>query len=275
MLSKTINYSFMANLCKLAIALIVPAALSYATATPATADTLWYNGDPNGQDSTRNSFNIFEPSSALGLRLTQLVLDDFIVPTTDEGWYIDSVWSNNLLRDSTRVSGVAWSIEQFLPTGCGISCRPYERTIITSGSSPATITPTNFTVSGSDYSVYTVTASGLNINLSPGTYWLSVIPQYISDSPTDAPFSNIATTSGTNAVGIPPGNNGRTFELRYGPSFLPSNPGTRDFSMGIDGRVSRSVPEPSSVLSILTIGAFGLSWRVLRKPKSTSRVSRF
>jgi hypothetical protein len=44
--------------------------------------------------------------------------------------------------------------------------------------------------------------------------------------------------------------------------------------MGIDGRVSRSVPEPSSVLSILTIGTFGLSWRVFRKPKSTSRVSR-
>jgi hypothetical protein len=274
MLSKTINYSFMANLCKLAIALIVPAALSYATATPARADTLWYNGDPNGQDSTRNSFNIFEPSSALGLRLTQLVLDDFIVPTTDEGWYIDSVWSNNLLRDSTRVSGVAWSIEQFLPTGCGISCRPYERTIITSGSSSATITPTNFTVSGSDYAVYTVTASGLNINLSPGTYWLSVIPQYISDSPIDAPFSNIATTSGANAVGMPPGNNGRTFELRYGSAFLPGLPGTRDFSMGIDGKVSRSVPEPSSVLSILTIGAFGLSWQVFRKPKSTSRVSR-
>lgn len=257
--------TFITNLCKVTLALVVPIALRYVTTQPTLAATLWYTGDPDGQGSTRNSFNIYPPFPVFGGRLTQLVLDDFVIPTTDEAWNINEVWSNNLLQAPNRVSGVFWSIEQLVPRNIPGE-RPFRREIIAEGVSSAILIPTNFTVSGSDYSVYTVKASGLNVTLSPGTYWLSVTPQYISNSPTDAPVSRIATTSGSNAIGIPPGDNGNSFILDYIGGFEPGNPQNIDYSMGLEGTV---VPEPTSILGVLTFGAFGLGFRRWRKQKFT------
>jgi|SRR5919199_1091596 hypothetical protein len=268
--SKVIHSPFISKLCQLALVVVVPLAFNYGTATSAKAATLWYNGDPDGQGATGNAINIYPPFTYIGARLTQYVLDDFIIPSTDEGWNINSLWSNNLLEAPNQLSGVAWSIEKILPRNIPGE-RPYNSETVASGVSPATIIPTDFTVSGSNYSVYTVKASGLNINLSSGTYWLSVAPQYIL--PTDpeggipsASFSAIATTKGTNAVGTPPGNDGMSFRINYESAFEPGNAENSDYSMGIEGEV---VPEPSSILSLLTFGGLTFGFRRSRNQKLT------
>ncbi|HEY9608690.1 hypothetical protein [Allocoleopsis sp.] len=197
-------------------------------------------------------------------------MDDFIIPSTNAGWHINSLWSNNLLEAPNQLSGVAWSIEKILPRNIPGE-RPYRSETVASGVSLATLIPTNFTVFYFNYSVYTVKVLGLNINLSSGSYWLSVAPQYIL--PTDpeggipsASFSAIATTNGMNAVGTPPGNDGMSFRINYGSAFEPGNAEDSDYSMGIEGEV---VPEPSWILSLLTFGALTFGFRRWRKQKFT------
>jgi hypothetical protein len=268
-LSKVIHSRFLPKLCQLALVVVVPLGFSYGSATSAKAATLWYNGDPNGQGAIGNAINIYPPFTYIGARLTQYILDDFTIPSTDKGWNINSLWSNNLLEAPNQLSGIAWSIEKILPRNIPGE-RPYRSETVASGVSPATIIPTNFTVSGSNYSVYTVKASGLNINLSSGSYWLSVTPQYIL--PTDpeggipsASFSAITTTRGANAVGTPPGNDGMSFRINYESAFEPGNAENSDYSMGIEGT---AVPEPTSILGILTFGAV-LGLKRSRKPQLT------
>ena len=90
----------------------------------------------------------------------------------------------------------------------------------------------------------------VNVTLGAGTYWLSVAPD-VSDQ-----NSYIGTTSGANAVGTPPGNDGNSFfsSSFFGQSFVPTTdpsiegPGTWDYSMGIVGTAtSTTVPEPSGL----------------------------
>jgi hypothetical protein len=269
-LSKVIRSQFLPKLCQLTLVVFVPVTFTYGTASSANAATLWYNGDPDGQGVIANAINIYPPFPYIGARLTQYVLDDFIIPSTDAGWHINSLWSNNLLEAPNQLSGVAWSIEKILPRNIPGE-RPYRSETVASGVSPATLIPTPFTVSGSNYSVYTVKASGLNINLSSGSYWLSVAPQYILPTNPEggipsASFSAIATTSGMNAVGTPSGNDGMSFRINYGSAFEPGNAEDSDYSIGIEGEV---VPEPSSILSLLTFGALTLGFRQSRQQKLT------
>jgi hypothetical protein len=128
------------------------------------------------------------------------------------------------------------------------------------GRSPATITPTTFTIS--DQPVSTLSVSGLDLYLEPGTYWLTVTPFYDLGDRYTIPAAAIATTSGTNAIGTPPGNNGNSFTVGYSIDFYPDN---RDYSMGISGTVSRSIPEPTSMLGVLLFGVLGAASLLKRK----------
>jgi hypothetical protein len=77
------------------------------------------------------------------------------------------------------------------------------------------------------------------VHLNPGKYWLNVTP--IGDG-TGRSFDS--TTSGANAVGSPPGNNGNSFfnSTYFGRNFsdpqVDLGPGTWDFAMGVAGLVS-------------------------------------
>jgi hypothetical protein len=257
-LSKVSKPSFLPDWCKLTLALVVPVVLGYATAKPVTAATLWYNGDPNGRGATANQ------RFWVGARsLNEVVLEDFTVPTADVGWEIDTIWSNNLIDPQSSFTQVSWDILTVRPQGVG-EPYTYDR-FIASGRSCATITPTPFQVSGEP--VFRVSVSGVNVRLAPGTYWLIVAPFFDYEDPYpdpdvfDRPISRLATTSGANAVGTPPGNNGNSFTAPYAPTFFPDN---RDYSIGIEGEV---VPEPSSILSVLAFGAVSLGWRRWRKQK--------
>jgi hypothetical protein len=118
-----------------------------------------------------------------------------------------------------------------------------------------------------------VAVSGLSVTLTAGTYWLTVAP--LAQNSSD--LSYISTTSGANAIGMPPGNDGNSFVAGSfyntqpgGYDFQPAvdhatNPsgGPPDFSMGVSGIAVSAVPEPSTLVMGLigTLGLLGYSRR--------------
>src|SRR5919199_312197 len=259
--SKVIHSPFISKLCQLALVVVVPLAFNYGTATSAKAATLWYNGDPDGQGSTPNqTFWVRDRS------LRRVSLNDFTVPTTDGGWEINTIWSNNLIYPGSNFSQASWEILTVIPPQ-----RPGEPytygSFLASNLSPATITPTNFQVSGQP--VVRVSVSGLNIRLTPGTYWLVVAPFFDEEDSYPQPLepsrppARLATTSGANAIGTPAGNNGNSFTGAYSFYYFPDS---RDYSMAIEGEV---VPEPTSILSLLTFGALTLGFQRCCKQRLT------
>jgi hypothetical protein len=229
----------------------------WASAGGAKADsTLWYNGDFDGNDALRNQ--------QISSSSFSYVYDDFIVPG-GQTWTLNSVFSNNLI-DTTGVTSAYWEIRSGVMSGDGGN-------LLYSGTDSATQAPTGG--SGFGLTEYTITAdvSGASppVILTAGTYWLAVAPIL-----SDGFFSYASTTSGANAIGMPPGNDGNSFVnstffgTPYEPAsdFVPNpNTGLADFSMGVTGIAISSVPEPSTlVLGLLgTLTVFGAARLRLRR----------
>ena len=135
----------------------------------------------------------------------------------------------------------------------------------------ATVTATGGPVVDPNLIAYSVTENVAPVVLTAGTYWLTVAP--------DIPVSNgsfffasaayISTTSGANAVGTPPGNDGNSFintvslPAAIGYNFTPTStiegPGNWDYSMGVSG-TAVVIPEPSTLsLAVIGLCACGLS----------------
>ncbi len=202
--------------------------------TAQAGDVAWYNGDFDGRDAIVN-----QTGSPDGL-----VYDDFVVPT-GQTWTISSVFSNDLLYDGPQAGQTAyWEIRSGVSAGNG-------GTLIASGDGADTQTPTGnyVVVIPGVFNVYEFTNSVnvTGVTLTAGTYWLAVAPDV---SNVENGGSLITTTSGANAVGTPPGNEGNSFVTStfFGQYFLPTSdpsiegPGTWDYSMGIT-----TVPEPPSL----------------------------
>jgi hypothetical protein len=115
------------------------------------------------------------------------VYDNFIVPVGQQ-WDISDVFSNDLM--TTSVASAHWEIRSGVSSGNG-------GTLIASGTESATPTATGRSLLITEYTVEV----GLNVLLNSGTYWLTVSP---IDSGSGRSF--VSTTSGTGAVGTPPGN---------------------------------------------------------------------
>ena len=208
--------------------------LALAISIPASAGTLWYNGDADGINSFINQNDS---------NFVQVLYNDFVVPS-GPGWIINYVWSNNIFTNGVPTSTTAtWEIRSNMPTG----------TLVASGSGAATLTATGANVSG--FAEYSVEVSGLNVILGSGTYWLAVYPNNSNGG-----LVGNDTTSGANAVGTPPGNNGNLFfSTNGGASF--AGPVGFDTSAGVGGTV---VPEPGS-LALLGTGVLGLAGVIRRK----------
>lgn len=209
---------------------LCPVLLTSLSVSNAAADTvLWYNGDYAGGSGTVNEQSTDEGPA--------YVYDDFTV-TAAGGWTVQRIWSNDDMSLQGITSAV-WSIRSGMPSGGG-------GTVIASGTSAATQTATGRT-SWWGFPEYTITVSGLNINLSPGTYWLSVSPLVGNDPLSNGYYdSYVSQTSGLNAVGTPAGNDGNSFEydpaagINYSPDRF-----NEDYSMGVAGVAV--APEPSCV----------------------------
>lgn len=183
---------------------------------PAVADILWYNGDLNSAPSKMNLGNTVELLSA--------VYDDFIVP--NGGWTITTVWSNNAMNFTAYWA--SWEIRSGVSAGNG-------GVLMAHGIGQATQTATGrVSFEFPPLLEYTIQVTGLKVFLEPGTYWLNVRPFAVGVDP----LSYISCTTGNNAVGQPPGNDGNSFfclrnEIYFEPIGNVWSP--RDYSMGVAG----------------------------------------
>lgn len=228
-------------------ALAVAAVVFSATAPPAqAAPILWYNGN----------FNFF--SGLANERLTAVsdaqVFENFVVPA-GETWVVQGLFSNNLMN-FTGVTQAAWEIRSGVSSGNG-------GTLLASGISAATQTTTGNSFFG--LTEYTIEVDGLSVVLGPGTYWMNIRPIGFGSG-----RSFMSTTSGTGAIGTPPGNDGNSFFTSsfFGYNFAPTSVlfGTStDFSGGIRGQV---IPEPATLamFGLMAAGVFG----VRRRMKATA-----
>jgi hypothetical protein len=209
------------------LALTLSTALVLITDASAQAPpgSLWYNGDFNGVSFHANEINTSSSNSQ--------VFDDFNV-TGGVSWHVTALFSDNLL--STVVTGAAWEIRTGVSAG-------NEGTLVANGSTATPIvTPTGR--SGFGLNEFVVEVTGLNLILpvlpAGQHYWLNVTPVGNGTG-----RSLNTTTSGSMAVGNPPGNDGLSW-FRPGAGFSSD-----DFSMGVIGQ---SVPEPST-LALLACSA--------------------
>ena len=219
-------------------------------AAHAGSTTLWYNGDDDGRDGLLNEVG----------STNELIYDNFIVPTGDI-YTITGVFSNDLMPNPA-VATAYWEIREGVSAGNG-------GTFVASGDSADTVTATGRTgrVGNGTDNEYTNQVA-VSVTLGAGTYWLAVAPDV-------AGGAYITTTSGANAVGFPPGNDGNSFSssTSFGDNFTPTTnptlegPGTWDYSMGIIGTAAlvAPVPEPSWAALLPTAGLILLGHRRRRR----------
>jgi hypothetical protein len=223
----------------------------------AQAGTLWNNGDFDGFDSITNQMS--------GLQSNTIAYDNFVVGAGTK-WNITGVFSNDMLAAPYLPFAAHWEIRSGVSVGSG-------GTLIASGDAPASVVATGRSLN--QYTEYKIEVDGLNVNLNPGTYWLSVTPD---DPGYGAAFESYnSTTSGANAIGTPAGNDGNSFQTdpTISASFasISAFEGQRtDLSMGAIGTaspLSSSVPEPSA-MTLLLLGAACFGRRVLARRHCSS-----
>ena len=219
------------------------------------ASLLWYGGDagPPGLNNTM-------VNATFGVS----VLDDFIVSDA-AGWQVTSLFSNNVADypiDRAPFTQAAWSIRTGVSSGV-----PGD--ILFSGISPVTVMPTGRTFAGRVE--YTVTVSGLALDLVPGVYFMNVSPvaepqiYYMGDS------------DGTNAIpGAGPSGSlqEEVFIVNGVLQHTIREFSTARASMGVIGVGVLAVPEPSTsaLMGIgVLAGLVGLTRR--RWKKSEGRES--
>ncbi len=247
------KYDVAARAALLALALTAAFALNTSVRAQALPGSLWYNGDLNHVNGLAN-----ENSDSLGAGEYAHVFDDFNVPT-GQTWTVTGVYSmdyNNYVASGGTTTAVEWSIRQGITTGNG-------GTLIASGTNgPGGFQVLFHNAGDFGYTEYSFNATGLNVSLTSGTYFLNVTPigngfgrSFDSD------------TSGAGCIGTPCGNNDNAFfdsnffGVTYQGSSTEGQP--TDFSMGVQG----FIPEPAT-WAMMAMGAvvlIGVEQLVRRK----------
>jgi hypothetical protein len=153
---------------------------------------------------------------------SNVVYDDFIV--TGSAWTINGVFGNFIGSGFTNAN---WEIRSGVSAGNG-------GVLVASGTGATSQGP------GGSAEI-----DGLNVTLQPGTYWLSIAP--IVDI---GYYVWLASTSGTNAVGTPAGNDDNSFTT-WGNGAYYFSPASQPFGSPVDfsmGVVHSDAPEPGTFL---------------------------
>jgi len=171
----------------------------------------------------------------------------FTVPA-GEKWEVTGLFTNNLasygvLDQGTQPTAVAfWSINEGVFSGSA-------GTVVDSGISPATSTPTGR--SAFELTEFTVQVTGLSITLTAGTYWMAVVPictntanpycdgiffesdvEYINTTPTNA----VGPAEPMDASFFDSPAFGLTFNPANGPLGACAGDGCDAFSAGVLGK---------------------------------------
>jgi hypothetical protein len=218
-------------------------------------DFLWYNGDWNLANGLANERDNIVSQAA--------VYDNFTGPANaGTMWDVTAVFSDNLLSGTT-VTGADWEIRTDISEGNA-------GTLVAHGTtnSPVVIPTGRFVGTEVEYMVEVTGLSILLPRLPSGQfYWLNVTPI----NSTGRSFNS--TTSGTNCVGTPCGNDQNAFfnSTFFGTNFTStSNEGQPyDYSMGVIGT---TVPEPATV-ALLTCGV-GALLLVMRRRRGIGKRGR-
>jgi hypothetical protein len=133
---------------------------------------LFYGGDlGSGGNGVANEMTVVVPLSQ--------VLVPFDIPT-GQIWQIGGLFTNNLSASVIDPKLATWSVSKGVQSGdCG--------TVLASGNSAATYKPTGRSGFGLDE--YTLLVKIPPLELSSGTYWLSVIPECLNSN------DNVCTTA--------------------------------------------------------------------------------
>jgi hypothetical protein len=215
---------------------------------------LFYGGDflddplypPTLASGLANESTLLVPGTPYGAA----VWVPFTVPA-GETWDVTGLFTNNMaeygvLDQGTEPTSVAyWSINEEVFAGSG-------GTVVDSGTSPATSTPTGRAAFG--LTEFTVQVTGLSVTLTPGSYWMSVVP--ICTNTADAYCEGIFFESDVEYINTTPANAFGSAEPMdvsffdspvFGVSFDPTNgslgacagEGCDAFSAGVLGKMKK------------------------------------
>ena len=232
-------------------------ALTLATTTQAKAQ-LWYNGTWNGSQSV-------VPSERDLWVADSRIFDDFLVGGS--GWNVSSIFGDFI--SDLNPTQAYWELRSGVSAGNGGS-------LLFSGTSNISWTLLGAGLWG--INEYRATISGLNLNLLPGTYWLSIAPIDLSYG-----RAYITTTSGAGGVNSLIDGNSYWDSQTFGKNFqsVSSVYGRNvDFAYGVGGQataasiVEQSVivnPEPGTLILLGTgLGLVGLGAFIRRRRASAT-----
>jgi len=202
-------------------------------ATFANAATLFYGGDFDENNNSANALANETDAIVVGDPYGAAVFQNFIVG--GGGWNVTGLFTNNLSSNSTPTGGY-WEVRAGLSEGNG-------GTLIASGTGAVTNDPTGR--SGFGFTEYHNEVDGLNLNLTPGTYWLAVVPQCADCGGR----SFLGNTFGTNSIGSQTSDQQFWNSAFFGVNYTNADTqGT--FSTFSSGVVGTEVPEPSSMVML-------------------------
>jgi hypothetical protein len=240
------KYNLAARAALFVLGLTAAFALNTTAIAQAPPGSLWYNGDFDSRNGGANQDN-----GQLGNGFYSHIYDNFTGPSSGT-WTVTGLFSDNLLAPALpgAITSASWDIRTGVSVGNG-------GTVVASGTTAATVTATGR--SGFNLLEYQVMVSGLSISLpalGSGFYWLNVSP-IVPIGVVGQSFQS--TTSGANAVGTPPGNDGNSFwnsnlfMMNFASTTALFGSGTWDVSEGVIG----TVPEPAT-WALLTCGVGAL-----------------